>query len=502
MRYSIEVRFYSPAKTIAKLSTLPKNCTEIALTLTDYSWDNSSVCWHLSKHGYVSKAAFLQSLVKSCPSHVHTLDLDRLFLVYMQAPELVNILKSIPPSVRTLHINHFIPEDLISKSPEILSQIPGTVERVHIDYSQLKNCSIDIKVAALKALPKGIKHLSLHYFFVKKSNHSYIISPDNAEDFIKILNAFGEHVVELDLSSNSLSLLPTEVLCKILANLPPSIKVLILKDNQLGGKKASDVAMILASISKHVNEVDLQSNFNFSVKCSNNYSTDDWVEIIQALPRHIVKVNFANNLFCINQSSRHIERVFGAFSPHLTSLDISIYNDLITKEDVLDAFFCFLPKNLKHLHIEHSSMGLINILVFNQIITALKCLSPKITSLKLSIFGGMQFYMDINSVAKVIEAIPQTVRSIEMVDALSNIEANIFVSEPRKQVLKSLVPYNQPFGRITNLVELCNSDEELAIVTPEAQPSAIRKNVRFFNEIIPAIVVTTPDVDIGVKSFD
>ena len=229
----------------------------------------------LSDNGLATVAELEQGIrvMSAIPDTVCSINLSHNGLSRLGLDEVRRFFEAIKPSIQSIHLKG---EQLGQKGfhlASFLKLLPQSLTSLDIGFNDLGEMNVDHFIAALKAIPEGVKLLDLKGHFPLRFKR---------QELVKIMQNLPRHIHSLDVSGNHLShIYSVDELQLIIEAIPDHLKSLDLRYNALGNQASNDLKKVFKTFPDTLRSVNLRSN-GFDTK-----SKEDLNSIYNNLPKYV-----------------------------------------------------------------------------------------------------------------------------------------------------------------------------------------------------------------------
>lgn len=276
----------------------------------------------------------LVRLISLLPASITELDLSQTDLHHSEEKDLVELFKSIPSTVKTLHLTI----DDSKKLAHVAWAIPRSVETLSLVHCQLFN-QHNITGQVLSALNPSLKALSFMGNAIKD-----IRIPKLATFFKSLVK-----LETLNLSQCDLGQLNSDSLQTLFANLPPNLKKLNISDNNFSSTSLTPTEFIDAfqRIPTSIMMLDLSKN-----SFLNHLSTSVWNAF---LPKGISTLQVFEELGAISINT--LERKLSQLPAFVTTFSLANIDLLAPANKKLLAALIYLPVTVTALDLSNTALN-------------------------------------------------------------------------------------------------------------------------------------------------
>ena len=377
------------------LSLLPLNVTDIHLSSIQYEHlenINRLISYlpdHIQKltlqdNSYGSDIKLIKPLMTSIPSSIKVLD----WSLNDFDCEVFSYLEFLPQSVKSIDLSD---NNLFSKGHDIgFKLLPKSCQEIKIGSMELHKCGISTLKNIFKSIPKTVKTLHLddnclsefnieqltllfrnlrHVNSLNLSNNGLGLQP--CKTFSSMMKSLSMTINHLDLSFNQLDQSFNQVDSYFLECLPTSLRSLNLKGNYLGCLNGSRFIEFIKHFPKkieninlsynqlhHLNEdvwFTLQDSFlnrSISIDLSSNFlgkmPYDAFERFIQCLPKNLIHLDLSQNHMS-SWKGADFNYALSYLPVSLESLNLSDNKLHHLTSSMIGELFLSLPKSLNHL---------------------------------------------------------------------------------------------------------------------------------------------------------
>jgi Ran GTPase-activating protein (RanGAP) involved in mRNA processing and transport len=186
-------------------------------------------------------------------------------------------------------------------------------------------------------------------------------------ELMKILSAFPATVIHLDLRRNSLDELSGLGLMNVLSVLSPFLLTLNLSGNRLGNKTGADLGKIFSRLPCKLKTLDLSWND------LHHNTAFELTAAFSLLPSHLISLNLNNNsLYLLKSFDQSTEYALPLFPPKITTLSLASNGFGFKKPADLMKDFSMMSQSIKTIDLQHNNFGLMSPAELKDTLSALR----------------------------------------------------------------------------------------------------------------------------------